>query len=175
VKTAPKRLDPARLSAASCRAARALLKWSMRDLAAAADVSLPTLLKIEKGGEVGEEVSRKVQTAFLQHHVSLHVGDGFGARLLPSAPGRAPLDDTAALIRSLPFVSARRRTDGTYRVLFEVPGRLRPAGWLPTTPIPFHERRGDLGDRKEVVAIRRDAGALYQRYRDARVSERERS
>ena len=68
------------------------------------------------------------------------------------------------------FVSVRGpRADGTYRVLFELPPRLRPSGWLPTTPLPIEgERRGDLTDATEIGAIQRDAKLLYGRYLAAR-------
>ncbi len=68
------------------------------------------------------------------------------------------------------FVSVRGpRADGTYRVLFELPPRLRPSGWSATTPLPINgERRGDLKDPDEVARIIADANALYQRYQQAR-------
>lgn len=51
------------------------------------------------------------------------------------------------------YVVARPRKDGTYRVLFEVPARLRPSGWLPTMPTPpFPHRTGRL-DAAELAAI----------------------
>lgn len=64
------------------------------------------------------------------------------------------------------FVSRRGpRADGTFRVLFEIPPRLRPSGWLPTTPLPIEgDRRGDLTDQDEVQRIKRDAAELYRRY-----------
>lgn len=64
------------------------------------------------------------------------------------------------------FVSRRGpRADGTYRVLFELPPRLRPSGWLPTTPLPIEgPRTGDLFNRDEVLRIQRDAAELYRRY-----------
>lgn len=68
------------------------------------------------------------------------------------------------------FVSVRGpRADGTFRVLFEIPPRLRPSGWLPTTPLPIEGvRRGDLADADEVARIQRDARTLYGRYLAAR-------
>lgn len=63
------------------------------------------------------------------------------------------------------FVIARRRKDGTHRVLFELPPRLRPSGWSPTTPMPITgARKGDLSDPSEVARIRADAAELYQDY-----------
>lgn len=67
------------------------------------------------------------------------------------------------------FVSVRGpRADGTYRVLFEIPPRLRPSGWLPTIPLPIHDRRGDLKDAAEVARIQADAARLYNDYLKAR-------
>lgn len=67
------------------------------------------------------------------------------------------------------FVSARGpRADGTYRVLFEVPPKLRPSGWLPTIPLPIEGRRGNLSDPDECARIRKDADALYERYQRAK-------
>lgn len=45
-------LDSSALTPEACRAARALLKWSMRDLAKAAGVSLETVLRVEQGGGI---------------------------------------------------------------------------------------------------------------------------
>lgn len=60
------------------------------------------------------------------------------------------------------FVSLRGpRADGTYRVLFEVPARLRPSGWPSTRPLPVEGRRGDLNDAAEVVRIQADAKRFY--------------
>jgi hypothetical protein len=76
------------------------------------------------------------------------------------------------------YVTLRRRADGTYRVLLEVPTRLRPSGWLPAIPLPvaaergdgsFVPRRGDLTDEMEIRAIREDAAMLYGRLSEARL------
>ena len=72
----------AKLTGAACRAGRALLKWSMRDLVAASGVSLPTVLKLENDGQVSEDTADKVRTAFERHGVEITNGDGTGARLL---------------------------------------------------------------------------------------------
>lgn len=68
------------------------------------------------------------------------------------------------------YVTVRPRKDGTARVLFEVPARLRPSGWSKTTPLPVHaERRGDLTDGAEVAAIQADAKRLLAQLRAARM------
>jgi hypothetical protein len=63
------------------------------------------------------------------------------------------------------YVTVRKRADGTHRVLFEVPPRHRPSGWLATTPLPLDpaKRNGNLQDEQEVAAIRADAKTLYAR------------
>jgi len=67
------------------------------------------------------------------------------------------------------YVSVRGpREDGTYRVLFEVPARLRPSGWPSTRPLPIEGRRGDLQDADEVARIKRDAARLYAELMDER-------
>lgn len=77
------------------------------------------------------------------------------------------------------FVTLRRRADGTHRVLFEVPPRLRPSNWSATIPLPIHgARSGDLTDADEVRRIQQDAKALYEKLqRDRRgiVKEPDRS
>lgn len=68
------------------------------------------------------------------------------------------------------YVTVRPRKDGTARVLFEVPARLRPSDWSPAIPLPVTgDRRGDLTDAAEVAAIQADAKALLGRLRAARM------
>lgn len=67
------------------------------------------------------------------------------------------------------FVSLRPRADGTWRVLFEVPARLRPSGWPSTRPLPTEGTRvGDLTDADEVARIQKDARRLYDDLQRAR-------
>lgn len=69
------------------------------------------------------------------------------------------------------YVTVRPRKDGTARVLFEVPKRLRPSGWSAAIALPLEgERRGDLNDLREVTRIQADAKALYDQLRGDRVS-----
>lgn len=68
------------------------------------------------------------------------------------------------------YVTLRPRADGTFRVLLEVPARLRPSGWSAAIPLPVSaERRGDLGDPAELAAIQADAARLYERLQQARL------
>lgn len=66
------------------------------------------------------------------------------------------------------YVSVRVRKDGTARVLFEVPARLRPSGWPSTRPLPIDGRVGDLNDEFEKARIRTDAKRLYAELMAAR-------
>ncbi len=64
------------------------------------------------------------------------------------------------------YVVIKPREDGSHRVLFVVPLRLRPPGWPPTLALPLEEPRGgDLSDPDEVRRIRSDAELLYSRLR----------
>ena len=72
-------------------------------------------------------------------------------------------------LSGLPYVSFRPRQDGTFRVLFEVPARLRPAGWPSTRPLPAQERRGNLEDPDEVARIFADAKRLLSELEKARL------
>lgn len=71
----------AKLTGAACRAGRALLKWSMRDLVQESGVSLPTVLKLENDGTVTEDTAEKIRAALDRHGVEITNGDGTGARL----------------------------------------------------------------------------------------------
>jgi transcriptional regulator with XRE-family HTH domain len=76
----------AKLTGAACRAGRALLKWSMRDLVAASGISLPTILKLENDGPVADDTAAKIAAAFLERGVEITNGNATGARLrLPEA------------------------------------------------------------------------------------------
>lgn len=77
--------DGVRLTAEACRAGRALLGWSARDLTREAKVSPNTLSKIENGEPVGEDVAQRVREAFARCGVQLLNGDAPGARL--TSPG----------------------------------------------------------------------------------------
>ena len=66
--------DSPLLNPEACRAARALLRWSMRDLAKAAGVSLETVLRVEQGGgPFKPETLGKLCDAFAAEGVDLVV------------------------------------------------------------------------------------------------------
>lgn len=62
-----------------------------------------------------------------------------------------------------PHVVAKRRSDGTYNVLFRV-RKNRPDGWPSSKPLPIDApRRGNLNDPSEVARIFKDADVLSRR------------
>lgn len=67
------------------------------------------------------------------------------------------------------YVTLRPRADGTYRVFFQVPAKLRPSDWPSLIPLPVNgARTGDLRNAAEVKQIQDDAKALYNRLQRAR-------
>ena len=159
------------MTPAMLRAMRGALDWSMRDLAEAAGVALATVLKAEQGGEVTTTTERKLRGAFVAVGVfARRQGEGFTITLRPrSAQARAGVP---AQLLGLPYVTFRQRQDGTHRVLFEVPARVRPMGWKACRPLPLTYRRaGDLMDPGEVAAIKEDARCLFAQLGKARHRE----
>ncbi len=72
----------AKLTPEACRAARAILKWSVRDLMREAGVSPNTVTALEGGAAVRPETTTKMVEAFARHRVEITNGNGTGARLL---------------------------------------------------------------------------------------------
>lgn len=68
------------------------------------------------------------------------------------------------------YVTLRKRQDGSFRVFFQVPERLRPSDWPSLIPLPIDgNRRGDLADADEVARIQADAARLYGRLQAVRL------
>ena len=156
------------ITPAALRSMRGALDWSMRDLASAAGVSLATVLKAEHAGGITATTERRLRAAMAARGVTVQVrGDSAQVKIL-----QAPHSLKSRLpggLAGLEYVSVRPRTDGTYRVLFEVPARLRPVGWPGSRPLPLtYPRRGDLSDAQEVEAIQNDAKQLLNRLRRIR-------
>lgn len=59
------------ISGPACRGARGLLRWQQRDLVAASGVSLPTVFKLENGGNVSDDTAAKIVQAFAAHGVEI--------------------------------------------------------------------------------------------------------
>lgn len=87
-----------------------------------------------------------------------------------------PTNGTLTLLPSVTlelgkYVTLRPRKDGTYRVFFQVPAKLRPSGWLSLIPLPLDgARNGDLSDLDEVRRIQDGAAVLYRRLKQDRVA-----
>lgn len=153
---------------AALRAMRGALNWTMRDLAGAASVALATVLKAEQGGEITPRTLERLRTAFRRRGVTLRQVKGVqSVRILEGGAARELLTPTE--IAGLPFTVVKKRADGTWRVLFMVPKRLRPEGWPAVRPLPLtYPRKGDMTDRAEVAAIRADAANLLRQLEAAR-------
>lgn len=77
----------AKLTGPACRAARALLGWSMRDLRDASGVALATITAIEAGQDHRTSTADRIVQAFADHRVEITNGNGTGARLLAESLG----------------------------------------------------------------------------------------
>ncbi len=74
------------LSTVACRAARAILRWSAKDLCRAAGVSATTVSRLEAGDGIGPEPTARITSAFAKAGVEL-LGDGRpGARRSDAVP-----------------------------------------------------------------------------------------
>ena len=71
----------AELTPEACRAARGILKWSVRDLAEHAGIAFSTVHLFERGESVRAESKAKMIAAFAAMNVEITNGDGTGARL----------------------------------------------------------------------------------------------
>jgi len=63
------------------RAARGILKWSVRDLADAAGIAFTTVHRYEQTGVASETTKAKMIAAFAARNVEITNGEGTGARL----------------------------------------------------------------------------------------------
>lgn len=75
------------------RAARAILKWSVRDLAEHAGIAFTTVHRFEQTGTATETTKAKIVAAYAANHVEITNGDGTGAKLLNKAGSKK---DTAS-------------------------------------------------------------------------------
>lgn len=86
---------------------------------------------------------------------------------MPSVP-----TDLGKYVTVRPALCRPPKRDGTRRVFFQVPERLRPSDWPSLIPLPVTgARKGDLTDADEVSRIQTDAVALYERLVGARAGE----
>ncbi|CCM76733.1 conserved hypothetical protein [Rhizobium mesoamericanum STM3625] len=63
------------------RAARAILKWSVRELAEKAGIAFSTVHRFETTGSATEATKEKIKAAYAAHGVEITNGDYTGARL----------------------------------------------------------------------------------------------
>lgn len=77
----------AKLTPEACRAARALLRWTMRDLSREANVALTTVHQFENGlrASIRRVTEEKLTGAFAREGVEIINKSGTGARLLTRA------------------------------------------------------------------------------------------
>ena len=79
----------AQLTPAACRAARALLEWTIDDLAEHAGIGRATVATYESGKRPAfASTEQKIIDAFTANGVEITNGDGTGARLLNARPKR---------------------------------------------------------------------------------------
>lgn len=71
----------AELTPEANRAARAILKWSVRDLADHAGIAFSTVHRFETTGAATETTKEKIKAAYAAHDVEITNGDYTGARL----------------------------------------------------------------------------------------------
>lgn len=85
----------------------------------------------------------------------------------PPPGGPTPLPtvslDLGRYVTVRPPLDRPPKKDGTRRVLFEVPARLRPSGWSATIPLPLKGPRTGKLDAGEVARIRADADDLLRK------------
>jgi transcriptional regulator with XRE-family HTH domain len=71
----------AELTPEANRAARAILKWSVRDLATNAGIAFSTVHRFESTGAASETTKEKIKVAYAAHGVEITNGEYTGARL----------------------------------------------------------------------------------------------
>lgn len=71
----------AELTPEANRAARAILKWSVRELAEHAGIAFTTVHRFETTGVAAETTKEKIKAAYAAHDVEITNGEFTGARL----------------------------------------------------------------------------------------------
>lgn len=72
----------AELTPEANRAARAILKWSVRELADHAGIAFSTVHRFETTGIATDATKEKIKAAYSDHNVEITNGNGTGARLV---------------------------------------------------------------------------------------------
>ena len=114
----------AKLTPEASRAARAILKWSMRDLAETAGVALATIYALEsKGDPIRASTEAKLVEAFDAHGVEITNGNGTGARLrLQNPAAYTAANGLPALAKALWRVAPSRIAAGMFEATRDPPG-----------------------------------------------------
>jgi transcriptional regulator with XRE-family HTH domain len=99
-----------RVNGAQVRMARAALKWNVRELAAAAQVSPNTVTRIEADLPANAATLSVIQRVLEAAGIEFINGDSPGARMLPSAK---PRSKKASAKKAKPVANSRRR-DGPH-------------------------------------------------------------
>lgn len=71
----------AELTPEANRAARAILKWSVRELAEKAGIAFSTVHRFESSGTANDSTKDKIKAAYAAHYVEITNGEFTGARL----------------------------------------------------------------------------------------------
>lgn len=79
----------AELTPEANRAARAILKWSVRELADNAGIAFSTVHRFETSGTATEATKDKIKAAYAAHGVEITNGEYTGARLKLVKPERS--------------------------------------------------------------------------------------
>lgn len=70
-----------------------------------------------------------------------------------------------------PYTVAKRRRDGAWAYYFQIPARLRPAGWAGAYRLPLDPlKRTGLGDAAELATVTADGRTFYDRLLRERVA-----
>jgi len=77
----------ANLTPGGCRAARALLQWTVRDLGQTVGISGESISAFENGRTMRESNKTKIIAVFEAHGVEILNGDAPGARMRPKPQG----------------------------------------------------------------------------------------
>jgi transcriptional regulator with XRE-family HTH domain len=78
----------ANLTPEANRAARAMLKWSVRELAKNAGIAFSTVHRFETTGSATESTKEKITSAYAAHGIEITNGDYTGVRLRLSSTER---------------------------------------------------------------------------------------
>jgi DNA-binding MarR family transcriptional regulator len=97
------------LSPAACRAARALLKWSIRDLAEASSVAFTTVHKLEQGAVVRSATIRRLLDALSKAGVSVQCSPAGDGAILLKGDLPSPREAAEAIVHGIVRIARTAR------------------------------------------------------------------